>query len=134
MAVVDAALRVERTAPLPPPVEPAPGPEQIPLTEHGNPPVPSQPAEPSAPAGQGSDTDSGRVPAGGSAWTARRVIGAGSSGLEALLAAELAAVQREIEEFRAEHPDTPVEIIVRPVDGTDQGGAGVSGTETEGHR
>ncbi|MEU0427279.1 hypothetical protein ABZ235_27395 [Streptomyces canus] len=134
MAVVDAALRVERTAPLPPPVEPAPGPEQIPLTEHGNPPVPSQPAEPSAPVGQGSDTDSGRVPAGGSAWTARRVIGAGSSGLEALLAAELAAVQREIEEFRAEHPDTPVEIIVRPVDGTDQGGACVSGTEKEGHR
>lgn len=138
MAVVDAALRVERTAPLPP-AEPAPGPgpEQVPLTEHGNPSVPSQPAEPPTGADEVPETASGRV-SQGSAWTARRVIGAGSSGLEALLSAELAAVQREIEEFRAEHPDTPVEIICRPVgDDTDQGGTdlrrfGTGAAEAEG--
>lgn len=125
MAVVDAALRVERTVPLPP-VEPAPGPEQVPLTEHGNPSVPSQPVEPPAGAPQTSGAAPGQAPGGRRAWTTRRIIGGGASGLEAAIAAELDAVRREIEEFRAEHPDTPVEIICRPVGEADQA------AETEG--
>ncbi|MDX3579193.1 hypothetical protein [Streptomyces sp. FL07-04A] len=145
MAVVDAALKVERTAPLPSP-EPAPGPEQVPLTEHGNPPVSSQPteqqptgrqsAEPGTGAGAAPQTTPGPMPGGGSVWTARRVIGGGSSGLEARLVAELGAIQREIEEFRAQHPDTSVEIVVRSVDGTDEGEGSrdTLGTDVEGHR
>ncbi|MFI1947073.1 hypothetical protein ACH46F_24910 [Streptomyces virginiae] len=130
MAIVDAALHVERAAPLPPQQD-APSAEQIPLSEHGTPPVSSQPAQ----AGPGADgpgfPGSGQVAAGNGdatgpggtgspARAARRVIGAGSSGVEALLAAELAAVRQEIEEFRTEHPHLAVEIVWRAVDGTEQ--------------
>jgi hypothetical protein len=38
--------------------------------------------------------------------------------VEALLSSELTAVRREIEEFRAHHPHTAVEIVWRAVDGT----------------
>ncbi len=137
MAIVDAALKVERTAPLPPatPVRPLPGPEQVSLTEHGNPAVPSQPVlphpadgEPTVPVpGTAAGATTGAVATGAAAASGRgvrRVIGAGTSGLEALLT-ELAAVRREIEEFRAGHPDTEVEIVWRRADGTgnDDGGA-----------
>ncbi|WP_279329472.1 hypothetical protein [Streptomyces sp. OS603R] len=146
MAIVDAALRVERTAPLPPvpPAPSAPGPEQVPLTDHGNPPVPSQPvlprpadAEPTVPP---VGTEAGTAVPGGVTGAAavsgqgvRRVIGAGTSGLETLLT-ELAAVQQEIEQFRAGNPDTEVEIIWRTADrsgretGRETGGADTGGT------
>ncbi|MGV4981646.1 hypothetical protein ACVB8X_00665 [Streptomyces sp. NRAIS4] len=131
MAILDAALRTERTAPLPP-QPPAPGPEQIPLSQHGTPPVPSRPADSDEPTSSGEPADgpgAGQASAGEpsgpttkvaavSARAARRVIGVGDGGLEALLSSELTAIRREIEEFRAQHPHTAVEIVWRAVDGT----------------
>ncbi|MFW6695732.1 hypothetical protein [Streptomyces sp. MAR4 CNX-425] len=116
MAIVEAALKVENGAPVTP-EPPATGAEGVPLTD-GNPSVPSQPFLPRPGGGQTSGTDSA-TPAGGgsSARAARRVIGGENSALETLLASELAAVRREIEEFRSAHPDTEVEIIWQPVGG-----------------
>ncbi|MEU2827302.1 hypothetical protein ABZ667_01320 [Streptomyces lavendulae] len=130
MAIVDAALRVERTAPLPPQQE-SPTAEQIPLSEHGTPPVPSRPTEPgpgtagtfAAGSGQAAAVhgdSTGPDGTGARPRAARRIISAGASGLEALLATELAAVRQEIEQFRAEHPHQAVEIVWRAVDGTEQ--------------
>ncbi|MFJ8488789.1 hypothetical protein ACIRBZ_10525 [Streptomyces sp. NPDC094038] len=131
MAILDAALRTERSAPLPP-QQPAPGPEQIPLSQHGTPPVPSRPGTEPGPGGEGEPATRpgtrqtpGSEPSGGAteavtpaAPPARRLIEVGGGGLEALLSTELAAVRREIEEFRAQHPHTAVEIFWRAVDGT----------------
>ncbi|MER6105848.1 hypothetical protein ABT115_27015 [Streptomyces sp. NPDC001832] len=162
MGIFDAALQLERTAPLPP--APAPGPGTVSLTEHGSPAVSSR-QEPSAgpsagtaeteflwpapgPAtGSGAEAATGAVPG---PRAARRVVRAAASGLETLLADELAAVRQEIEDFRAGNPDTPVEITWRAVDtGGQTGGATVPGPSggpgsaggfdglgagTEGHR
>ncbi|MFE0803696.1 hypothetical protein [Streptomyces sp. NPDC058812] len=139
MAVVDAALRVERTVPVTP-EPPAPGPEQVSLTQHGNPAVPSQPVlprpadgEPSGASQSGAAPAGGSLPPGTSARGVRRVIGAGTSGLETLMA-ELTAVRQEIEEFRAGQPDAEVEIIWRRADGTDSTGRGSGGADTGGTR
>ncbi|MEY2226750.1 MULTISPECIES: hypothetical protein [Streptomyces] len=129
MAIVDAALHVERTAPLPPQQE-APTAEQIPLSEHGTPPVSSQPTE-SGPGTATSTAGAWQAQTGTAhngapdgtdspALAARRVIGAGAGGPETVLAAELAAVRQEIEEFRAENPHLAVEIVWRAVDGTER--------------
>jgi hypothetical protein len=121
MAVVDAALAVERTVPLPPQA-PAPGPEQIPLSTHGEPPVSSNAATPRP----GEEPAQGEVPGQPSGGTdtavraARRIIDAEPSGLETLLAAELSELRQEIAEFRAEHPNIPVEIVWRPVGTAEQ--------------
>lgn len=133
MGIFDAALQLERTAPLPP--APVPGPEAISLTDHGNPAVSSQ-QEPSAGSAEpeflwpasGVTNGSGAEGAAGAALpgprAARRVVQAGASGLETLLTGELAAVRQEIQDFRAGNPDTPVEIIWRAVDpGAQTGGA-----------
>jgi len=114
MTIVDDALKVERTAPPPPPGA-APGPEDVPLSRHGNPPVSSQPVDPRLAFGE---TPGGAPEATGTpVRAARRVIDAAPTELETMLSAELAAVRQEIEEFRASHPDTAVEIIWRAVDG-----------------
>lgn len=141
MGIFDAALQLEQTAPLPP--APTPGPGEISLTEHGSPAVSSRQEPPAGPlAGSpepeflwpapGSTTGSAEEGAGGvlpGPRAARRVVQAGESGLETLLAGELAAVRREIEDFRAGNPDTPVEIIWRAVDpGGQTGGAAALGT------
>ncbi|WP_063767425.1 hypothetical protein [Streptomyces sp. NRRL S-1868] len=128
MAIVDAALHVEQTAPLPP-QPPAPGPEQIALSEHGTPPVPTQPAEhggTEAPAPRGGTAQDGGMSdaapgeaAHSPARAVRRVIGADPGELESLLAAELAAVRQEIESFRAGHPHTEVELIWRAIEGAE---------------
>ncbi|WP_229376318.1 hypothetical protein [Streptomyces spirodelae] len=150
MAIVDAALQLERTTPMPP-QPPAPGPEQIPLTEHGAPPVPSQPDEPGESAapkpetGQdrtGGTDDAATAGTGPAARAARRIIGDAPSGLEALLATELAAIRQEIHTFRAGHPHTAVEIIWRAVeerqpttDGTgDRTGDGTAAAPGDGSR
>ncbi|GAB2791701.1 hypothetical protein GCM10027073_24970 [Streptomyces chlorus] len=138
MAVVDAALKVERTAPLVP-EPPAPGPEQVSLTQHGKPAVPSQSVPPRPTDGEPDDSapgateGKGSTSAGASTSGVRRVIGAGTSGLETLLT-ELAAVRQEIEEFRAGHPDAEVEIIWRTADGMDRTGRETGGTDTGGTR
>ncbi|MFI1020999.1 hypothetical protein [Streptomyces olivaceus] len=138
MAVVDAALKVERTVPVAP-EPPAPGPDQVSLTRHGSPNVASQPVLPHptdgasfgpAPAGAGAE---GAAPAGTPATGVRRVVGAGAGGLETLLT-KLAAVQQEIEEFRAGQPDAEVEIIWRTTGGTDGTGREPGGTDTGGIR
>ncbi|MFI5650514.1 hypothetical protein ACIA71_04800 [Streptomyces anulatus] len=125
MAILDAALAVERTAPPAQPAAPSapptpgPGAEQIPLSLHGNPPVSSQPpATDGDEAGVGSDGAPGGATgaSGAQRRAARRIIDAGHSSLEAALASELADVRREIEEFRAGHPHTAVEIVWRAVD------------------
>ncbi|MEU2179641.1 hypothetical protein [Streptomyces thermolilacinus] len=125
MAIVDAALHMERTAP-PPPRQDT-GTEQIPLSQHGTPPVPSQAADPAgaAPTGDeqartGETYGAATGHTGSPVRSARRVIGDEPGGLEALLTDELAAVRREIQEFRTEHPHTTVEIIWRAVDGTER--------------
>ncbi|MEW5659283.1 hypothetical protein ABGT92_28670 [Streptomyces cinereoruber] len=121
MAVLDAALAVERAAPPAQPVPaappvPEPGAGQVPLTTHGNPPVPSQPAgDEDEVGGSGPGVDG--VPEA-RRRTARRIIDSGRSDLETVLASELDAVRREIEEFRAGHPHTAVEIVWRAVDDT----------------
>ncbi|MCZ2526977.1 hypothetical protein [Streptomyces sp. HB2AG] len=132
--ILDAALRTERTPP--PPSVPDPGPGQISLTEHGTPPVPSQPhpplphplpPQPGAGTAEGTaGTDTTGAPAGTTtgARPGRRVIGPGPSGLQELLAAELTAVRQEIEEFRAGNPGTAVEITWRPVHHAEQPGGG----------
>ncbi|MFV0135034.1 hypothetical protein ACLGIH_17725 [Streptomyces sp. HMX87] len=134
MAVVDAALKVERAVPLPP-EPPVPGPAQVSLTDHGDPDVPSQPVLPRPAAGEpdvSAPDRTGGARAVPSARGVRRVIGAGSSGLENLMT-ELAAVRREIEEFRAGHPDTEVEIIWREADGS-PGAVEESGGDAGGRR
>lgn len=118
MAIVESALHVEQAAPQPP--SPVPGPDLIPLSQHGNPPVPSDPApspllpKPQQPQGE----------AGPGTQSARRVIASGPSALESLLSDELEAVRGEIEQFRAAHPDTSVEIIWRAVKNGDERDAG----------
>ncbi|MEV6422842.1 hypothetical protein [Streptomyces sp. NPDC051662] len=114
MAIVEAALHVEQAAPQPP--SPAPGPDRIPLSQHGNPPVSSDPVRPQ-PQPQ---TQQPQVAAEGPAQSARRVIASGPSPLESLLSDELDAVRAEIEQFRATHPDTSVEIIWRAVRNGDE--------------
>ncbi|MFJ7053800.1 hypothetical protein ACIQU7_18990 [Streptomyces albidoflavus] len=122
MGIFDAALQTERTAPPPVPA-PAPGPEAISLTEHGDPAVSAHGEPQAGPAGPQFLWPASDAPAeeGGRAVlpgprAARRVVQAGPSALETLLAGELSAIRREIEEFRAGNPDTPVEIIWRAVD------------------
>lgn len=111
MAIVEAALDVERTDPLLPPV---PVPDEIRLSRHGNPPVVSDPVRSLPPLGPQGPLDEPGTRA--QARSARRIIGSGSSPLESLLAGQLDAVRKEIVEFRAANPDAPVEIIWRAVE------------------
>jgi hypothetical protein len=116
-ALLDAALRLERPAPADTPAGPRPGlvtdAGQVTLSEHGAPPVPSDPAHPVRGTQQPLSWDPEDSGAGaGDARplrAARRVIAAGPAALHA----DLAAVREEIESFRALHPDTPVEISWR---------------------
>ncbi|MEV7772738.1 hypothetical protein [Kitasatospora sp. NPDC086791] len=130
MAIVDAALKVERTAPLPLPT-PTPGPEQIPLSQHGNPPVSSQPAVP-RPGAEATPQAEEPAETDGPVRAVRRVIHAEPGGLEAVLAAELAAMRQEIEAFQTRHPDTAVEIVWHAVDAAVPGDD--TGAEAEGRR
>ncbi|MGW3249331.1 hypothetical protein ACWDCX_01990 [Streptomyces fungicidicus] len=117
-ALLDAALRLERPAP----AGPAGGPDpvtdagQVTLSEHGAPPVSSEPVAPVAPVrGEQQplswEPEESETGADGSrpVRAARRVIAPGTAALHA----DLIAVREEIEAFRALHPDTPVEISWR---------------------
>ncbi|MFE9823662.1 hypothetical protein ACFYSH_16235 [Streptomyces sp. NPDC005791] len=116
MAIVEAALHVDAVASQPPvqPPAPVPGPEQIALSQHGNPPVSSEPVR-SHPEQTPWTPQATQGGPGGSPQSARRVIASGPSPLESRLTDELDAVRAEIERFRAAHPHTPVEIIWRAV-------------------
>ncbi|AGP55283.1 hypothetical protein [Streptomyces rapamycinicus] len=114
-ALVDSALRLERPAPDEPAAEPDPVTDagQVTLSEHGAPPISSDPAGPVRgeqqplswePEGSGTGADGPRPPR-----AARRVIAPGPAALHA----DLSAVREEVEAFRALHPDTPVEISWR---------------------
>ncbi|MFF3722028.1 hypothetical protein ACFYYM_06570 [Streptomyces erythrochromogenes] len=113
-ALLDAALQLGSSATLAEPAPPAPpaGAAEIPLSEHGAPPVSSAPQGPVQgrqeplswePEKPGSTAGAAPVRA------ARRVIAPGTAALRA----DLTAVREEIEAFRALHPDTPVEIVWR---------------------
>ncbi|MFJ4771568.1 hypothetical protein ACIP88_21085 [Streptomyces uncialis] len=119
MAIVEAALDLERADPPPPP--PTPGPDQIRLSDHGTPPVSSEPVPPVPPREPARPSQAAGIPA----QSHRRIIGSGPSRLESLLATELDAVREEIRAFRAAHPDTPVEITWGVVENT--GGPGEGG-------
>ncbi|MFE0687894.1 hypothetical protein ACFV0Z_07115 [Streptomyces xiamenensis] len=119
MAIVDAALKVERA---PAPANPAPpssGAGQVSLGEGGSPSVPSthpvRPADadfsPASGGGAVAETQADSV----RAQAARRLLSPGPTALEASLAQELAAVRQEIEEFRSAHPEVTVEIVWRAV-------------------
>ncbi|GGX84362.1 hypothetical protein GCM10010510_31720 [Streptomyces anandii JCM 4720] len=118
-ALLDAALRLERPAPVDTPAGPSAGADpvtdagQVTLSEHGTPPVSSDPVAPVRGEQQplswepdGSGTDAGELRP---VRAARRVIAPGPSALHA----DLTAVREEIEAFRALHPETPVEISWR---------------------
>ncbi|MFF4506649.1 hypothetical protein [Streptomyces sp. NPDC001401] len=116
LALLDAALRLERPAVVDEPdrANPVTDAEQITLSEHGTPPVPSDPTGRGTGASTAEqepltwDPEPGAdVP--GPRRAARRVIAAGPAALHA----DLDAVREEIEAFRALHPDTPVEISWR---------------------
>lgn len=103
--IVEAALALDNAlAPERP--EPEPRPQDIPVdnpavpTQHPHKPVPQQPG------------------ASGPARSARRVIDAatGPTALEEHLVGELAAVQQEIQAFRAAHPGVSIEITWRAVE------------------
>ncbi|MFF0047825.1 hypothetical protein [Streptomyces sp. NPDC005498] len=113
MAIVEAALNVDAVAPQP--SAPVPVADRIALSQHGNPPVPSAPVHPHPPQ-EPQEPQEPKGEPGTRAQSARRVIASGASPLESLLADELDAVREEIEQFRAAHPHTPVEIIWRAVD------------------
>ncbi|WP_330354472.1 hypothetical protein [Streptomyces chartreusis] len=116
-ALLDAALRLERPAVADEPAGPDPvtGAGQITLSEHGAPPVPSDPAR--VPKGEQDrlswdpepTADGSGIDGSGPRRAARRVIAAGPAALDA----DLIAVREEIEAFRALYPDTPVEISWR---------------------
>ncbi len=116
LAIVDTALKVERT-PAPADVTPpAPTAGQVSLADGGSPPVPStHPAQ--APETSASSGDAPAPGTSGRTQGARRLISPGQSGPEAALAVELAAVRGEIEDFRTAHPETTVEIVWRAVHG-----------------
>ncbi|GAA2347303.1 hypothetical protein [Streptomyces cuspidosporus] len=114
-ALLDAALRLERPTPDTPSAEPGPvtDAEQVTLSEHGAPPVSSDPAGPVRgeqqplswePEDSGAGADGSRP-----LRAARRVIAPGPAALHA----DLTAVREEIEAYRALYPDTPVEISWR---------------------
>ncbi|MEV6437653.1 hypothetical protein [Streptomyces anulatus] len=121
LAIVDAALKVERAPAPADPTPPSPTAGQISLGEGGSPSVPS--THPVLP----SDDGSSPGPNGGAgsfagagagsarAQAARRFLSPGTTALEASLANELAAVRREIEEFRSANPEVTVEIAWRAV-------------------
>jgi hypothetical protein len=123
MAIVEAALHVEHAAPRTP--EPAPGPEQVSLSQHGDPRVsyrsPGAGPEQAAPPGpRGTEPQPQPAPepgpSGAAARSARRIIAAGPTPLESGLAAELDAVQSEIRAFRVAHPQARIEIVWRALD------------------
>ncbi|WP_328223968.1 hypothetical protein [Streptomyces sp. NBC_00310] len=117
LALLDAALRLERPAPTGEPAEPGPATAagHIPLSRHGVPPVSSNPSSPdpagtAAPAQEPLSWDPEPAPGdSGPRRAARRVIAPGPAALHA----DLTAVREEIEAFRVLHPDTPVEISWR---------------------
>ncbi|WP_042366886.1 hypothetical protein [Streptacidiphilus neutrinimicus] len=118
MAILDAALKVERGQPAPA----GPGPDQISLTEHGTPQVPSALPTPTAGGGSSLPGTSAATVTGSGPALVRRVVAPEASGLEALLQGELASLQHEIAEFRTANPDAAVEISWRPLpNATDQG-------------
>lgn len=129
-ALMDAALQLEPPAPAPGPQPPVDA-EQVPLSRHGIPPVPSKLPDPGPsqqlripPADERSGDDSrpeDRLPA------APHVVHAGPSGA-AELPRKLTAVREEIEAYRAAHPDAAVRIVWQVVgDGTVQTGEGEQG-------
>ncbi|WP_260470646.1 hypothetical protein [Streptomyces sp. RP5T] len=137
-ALLDAALQLERPAPVDTSAGPAPVTDagRIPLSEHGAPPVPSEPAgpvrgrqEPLSWEPEGSGTGADAV---APVRAARRVIAPGPAALHA----DLTAVREEIEAFRALHPDTPVEIVWRAEpDGSEPHSAATDGSGPGGeHR
>ncbi|WP_406478448.1 hypothetical protein [Streptomyces sp. NBC_01615] len=124
LALMNAALRLERPAPVPQPPA-APGPEQIALSEHGTPPVSSGPGARNPDSAADPRTPwNPQPPSGGSTplpAPRRRVIAPGPAALRE----DLTAVREEIEAFRADHPQAPVEIFWGPV--SDSGPASEGG-------
>ncbi|MCT7353225.1 hypothetical protein N4P33_13725 [Streptomyces sp. 15-116A] len=114
-ALLDAALQLERPAGVDVPAGPTPVTDagRIPLSEHGTPPVPSEPAGPvrgeQEPLSWDPEESGAGAAGSGPVRAARRVIAPGPAALRA----DLNAVREEIEAFRALHPDTPVEITWR---------------------
>ncbi|MFE2375852.1 hypothetical protein [Streptomyces sp. NPDC059398] len=110
LGLLDDALNLERPAPIPVPVEPTAeiDADRIPLSQHGNPPVSSDPTNlvggEQDPLTWDPEPGPGTLPRAG-----RHVIAPG----QAALHADLDAVREAIEAFRALHPDTPVEISWR---------------------
>ncbi|MYW64879.1 hypothetical protein GTY65_12495 [Streptomyces sp. SID8379] len=109
LALLDAALRLERSAPADEPAGPTSeiDADRIPLSEHGTPPVPSGPKGPVQGQQDPLSWDPEPAPGPGTPRRAgRRVIAPGPAALHA----DLDAVREDIEAFRALHPNTPVEI------------------------
>ncbi|MEN3582592.1 PglY protein [Streptomyces sp. ZYX-F-203] len=112
-----------------PPVPPEPTAEDIGLTDHGKPPVPSTPA-PDRPAtpdddsrGRSGGEDAAPVPAG----RPRAVHLIEPTRLEKSLAATVADIGTEIRAYLAAHPGTRIRVSWQPV--TETGSDGPAGTE-----
>ena len=118
-ALLDSALRLERPAPVATSAGPSAGPDsmtearQVTLSEHGAPPVSSDPTGAVRGKQQPLSWEPEASPTGADGSrpmrAARRVIAPGPAALHA----DLNAVREEIEAFRALHPDIPVEISWR---------------------
>ncbi|MEU8651017.1 hypothetical protein [Streptomyces sp. NPDC048737] len=123
-AIINAALKVETV--LPPRQEPAPGAQDVRVTEpevatrHPRAGAEAVPPHAETPSGAGTD---GPAP---SRRAGRRIVAAvGPTSLEEQLADELGGVRDDIRAFLATHPDATVEISWKPVEPAES----VDGTE-----
>ncbi|MEV7603325.1 PglY protein [Kitasatospora sp. NPDC089797] len=126
VALITEAARLSQPGPAPQPPQPTPQPEptagDVPLTEHGDPSVPSTgttgtDTDKALPAGPGGSAG-GPGPRSGVHWMIE------PTALEAGLAAALAGVSGEIRSYVAEHPGTRIELVWRPVLATGESGHG----------
>uniref|UniRef100_UPI003C7CEFA9 hypothetical protein n=1 Tax=Streptomyces sp. rh45 TaxID=3028726 RepID=UPI003C7CEFA9 len=109
------------------PATPLPTAEDVRLTDHGEPPVPSTPApaQPSAP-----DTSPGGMSGDAEAPVPPRVVRlVEPTRLEASLAATVAELGTEIRAYLAAHPSARIQVSWQPVDGTPSDGATGPATE-----
>ncbi|MFD6193700.1 PglY protein [Streptomyces sp. NPDC060275] len=137
MALMREATRLAQPAqPSTPPVAPVtpePAAEDVSLTDHGKPSVPSTPApdRPSTPddASRGQGGAQTAVP--GQAGRRQTVHLVEPTQLEATLATTVAGIDAEIRAYLAAHPGTRIQVTWQPVTDTGSGTGGSAGTEPE---